>query len=79
MTPARWLVLLGNMAVSPVFICLSRRAQGRNVMSLLFLLPLINAILMYRLVGPIIGSYRVSAGTVLVLLGAWRLPCQGHV
>ena len=66
------------VAVSPVFVCLSRRAQGRYVISLFFLLPLINAILMYRLVGPIIGSY-TSAGTVLVLLGAWRLPCQGHV
>lgn len=50
------------VAVSPVFVCLSRRAQGGYVISLLFLLPLVNAILMYRLVGPIIGSYTVSAG-----------------
>jgi hypothetical protein len=50
------------VAASPVLVCLSRRAQGRYVISLLFLLPLVNAILMYRLVGPIIGSYTVSAG-----------------
>ena len=38
------------------------------------LLPLTNAVLMYSLVGPFIGSYLVSAGTVLVLIGAWLLP-----
>jgi hypothetical protein len=67
------------VVVSPVFVCLSHRAQGRYVIFFLFLLPLINGILMYWLAGPIIGSYTVSAGTVLVLLGACRLPRQGHV
>jgi hypothetical protein len=72
---ALWLAFtVSFVVVSAAFIFLSRRPQGRNLILFLCLLPLINAILMYSLVGPFIGSYVVSAGTVLVLIGAWLLP-----
>jgi hypothetical protein len=62
------------VVVSAALVWLSRRPQGRSLILFLCLIPLIDAVLMYLLVGPFIGSYLVSAGTVLVLIGAWLLP-----
>jgi len=62
------------VVVSPALVWLSRRPQGRNLILFLCLIPLINAILTYLLIGSFVGSYLVSAGTVLVLIGAWQLP-----
>lgn len=62
------------VVLSVAFVWISRRPQGRNLILFLCLIPLIDAILMYSLVGPFIGSNLVLAGTVLVLIGAWLLP-----
>jgi hypothetical protein len=72
---ALWLAFTVQfVVVSAVLVWLSRRPQGRNLIFFLCLIPLIDAVLMYLQVGPFIGSYLVSAGTVLVLIGAWQLP-----
>lgn len=59
--------------LSVAIVWIGRRPQGRNLILFLCLIPLINAILMYSLIGPFIGSYLLSAGTVLLLTGAWLL------
>ena len=38
--------------LSVALVCISRRPQGRNLILFLCLIPLINAILMYSLIGP---------------------------
>ena len=60
--------------LSPAIVWISRRAAARSLLLYLALIPLINAALMYYYVGPFIGAYIVSAGAILLLIGAWLLP-----
>jgi len=60
--------------LSPAFVWISRRPAARSLLLYLALIPLIDAALMYYYVGPFIGAYIVSAGTILLLIGAWLLP-----
>jgi hypothetical protein len=60
--------------LSPAFVWISRLPRGRNLLLFLTLIPLMNAFLMYYLIGPFIGAHMVLAGALLLLLGAWLLP-----
>ena len=58
----------------PALVWISRRPAARSLLLYLALIPLIDAALMYYYVGPFIGAYIVSAGAILLLIGAWLLP-----
>ena len=60
--------------LSPALVWISRRPAARSLLLYLALIPLIDAALMYYYVGPFIGAYIVSAGAILLLIGAWLLP-----
>ena len=60
--------------LSPAIVWISRRAAVRSLLLYLALIPLIDAALMYYYVGPFIGAHIVSAGAILLLIGAWLLP-----
>lgn len=62
------------LVLSPAMFWISRRPHPRNLLLFLSLIPVANAILMYHFVGPFIGSYLVSAGALLVVVGALLLP-----
>jgi hypothetical protein len=73
-----WLVFTVELVLlTPAFVWISRRPDGRSLLLYLALVPLIDGVLMYYFVGPFIGSNMVAGGTLLLLIGAWLLP-RGH-
>jgi hypothetical protein len=55
--------------VSMAMVWLERIRGTRGVLFLLWLIPAINAVLMYHYVGLFLGTYMVGAGGLLVLIG----------
>jgi len=62
------------LVLSPAFVWLSRQANGRSLLLWLALIPVTAAVLMYCWIGPFIGSYLISVGAGLLVVGAWLLP-----
>jgi len=72
---AVWLAFsIQFLVLAPAFIWIGRRPGARSLLLFLALVPVLDAILMYYFVGRFIGSYIVSAGAALVIIGAWLLP-----
>ena len=70
-----WLVFTVELVIlTPAFVWISRRSDGRSLLLYLALIPVIDGILMYYFVGRFIGSNMVAGGTLLLLIGAWLLP-----
>lgn len=72
---AVWLIFSVELLVlSPAIVWISRRPGTRSLLLYLTVIPVTDAVLMYRLVGPFIGSHMVAGGALLLLAGAWLLP-----
>ena len=70
-----WLTYTSHLALLGVAIVwLSRLPATRSLLLFLVLIPLGDAVLMYRFIGPFIGLYMVLAATLLLFIGAWLLP-----
>jgi len=70
-----WLVVSAHgVLLAPAFVWISRRPGMRSLLRYLALIPVVDAVLMFRFVGFFAGFYMVAACALLLLAGAWLMP-----
>jgi hypothetical protein len=70
-----WLVVSAHgVLLAPALVWISRRPGTRSLLRYLALIPIVDAVLMFRFVGLFAGFYIVSASALLLLAGAWLVP-----
>jgi len=70
-----WLVVSAHgVLLASALVWISRRPGTRSLLRYLALIPVVDAVLMFRFVGLFAGFYIVSACALLLLAGAWLMP-----
>ena len=70
-----WLVVSAHgILLAPALVWISRRPGTSSLLRYLALIPVVDAVLMFRFVGFFAGFYVVSASALLLLAGAWLMP-----
>jgi uncharacterized membrane protein len=70
-----WLVVSAHgVLLAPALVWISRRRGTRSLLRYLALIPVVDAVLMFRFVGPFVGFYIVAACALLLIAGAWLMP-----
>jgi hypothetical protein len=70
-----WLVVSAHgLLLAPAFVWISRRPGTRALLRYLALIPVVDAVLMFRFVGFFAGFYIVSACALLLVAGTWLMP-----
>ena len=70
-----WLVVSAHgVLLAPALVWISRGQGTVSLLRYLTLIPVVDAVLMFRFVGFFAGFYIVSASALLLLAGAWLMP-----
>ena len=70
-----WLVVSAHgVLLAPAVVWISRRPGTSSLLRYLALIPVVDAVLMFRFVGFFSGFYIVAACALLLLTGAWLMP-----
>ena len=75
-----WLVVSAHgVLLAPALVWISRLPGTRSLLRYLALIPLVDAVLMFRFVGLFVGFYMVAACALLLSAGAWLMPSDQGV